>query len=101
MRASGIGSHRSHLDLFVKEVDAGQFLARTNFAAEEVCDRGFNLLPRHARGQHRQGVAQVNHVNHAKAEIIFGDGVRLAFKNPQKLATIGVEFGSPPYQQSS
>jgi len=58
------------------------------------------LLPRQARGQDRQRIAQIDHVVESSAKEIFGGGVSEHAKNSQKLHRIGIEPGRFGYPQS-
>jgi hypothetical protein len=55
-------------------------------------------LPRHAVGQHRQRVAQINHLIQAITEKVIGYGA--AFKNSQKTGFIEYLFESSDYPDS-
>jgi hypothetical protein len=57
-----------------KQVQIGHGHASVRFAHEEVRNRGFDLLPWHARRQHSQRMAQVDHLVNAAAEEIVGGG---------------------------
>lgn len=56
-----------------KRIQIGQSLTGTAFAGKYLGQPRFNLLPGHARGQHGQRIAQVDHMVDARAEEI-GDG---------------------------
>jgi hypothetical protein len=60
--------------LFTEEVQIGHGHTGAAFAGEGLGHPRFNLLPGHARGQHRQRVAQVDHVLDARAKEIVGGG---------------------------
>ena len=51
-----------------EQVDIDHGLAGAHAAGKEVSDRGLDLLPRHARSQHGQWMAQVDHLVEAAAE---------------------------------
>ena len=58
----------------VHVVQVFDLLAYLGLAGKAVGQRSFDLLPGHAVGQHRQGMAQVNHVVQTAAKEIVGAG---------------------------
>jgi hypothetical protein len=55
---------------------------------------GFNLLPRHVQSQHRQRMAQVDHLIEPQTEKIFGGCAAWHVKNSQKSGDKLQEYGS-------
>lgn len=74
-RYSGTPSIGLGRNSLAKQIKIGHRNAVARFAGKHVGHRGFDLLPRHARGQHRQRLAKIKHVIQAGAEEIFGGGV--------------------------
>jgi hypothetical protein len=60
--ATGVALARYHGGGLAKQVQIGHGHATAGFAHEEVGQRGFDLMPRHTRGQNSQWMAQVDHV---------------------------------------
>ena len=58
----------------VHVVQVFDLLTNLGLAGKAVGQRSFDLLPGHATGQHRQGMAQVNHVVQTAAKEIVGAG---------------------------
>jgi hypothetical protein len=66
--------HCGALHLFAEKVQVGHGHTGAAFAGEHLGHPRFDLLPGHARGQHGQRMAQVDHVIDARAEEIVGGG---------------------------
>ena len=56
------------LHLFAEEVQIWHGLSSVAFTGEDLSSPRFDLLPGHARGQHGQLMAQINHVVDARTE---------------------------------
>lgn len=66
-----------------EQIQIGHGHASSAFARENLRDPRFDLLPGHARGQHRPRVAQVDHGIDAQAEKIVGGGAGVLRKTPR------------------
>ena len=73
-----------------KQVQILDLLPRFDLASPVMCEGSINFLPRHAVGQHRQRVAQIDHLIQAVTEKVVGYGA--AFKNSQETASIEYLF---------
>ncbi len=91
--APGVAGHSGALHLFTEEVQLGHGNPGTAFAAEDPSHPRFDLLPGHARGQHGQRMAQVDHVVDARAEEIVGGGAGKHRKTPGKRAVKPIKSG--------
>jgi hypothetical protein len=98
-RTAGVGNAATgnHRDR-TKQVQILDLLARFNLASLALGPRCFDFLPRHAVGQDRQRVAQIDHLIQAVAEKVIGHGA--AFKNSQKTGSIEYLFESSDYPDS-
>jgi hypothetical protein len=83
-RTPGVAGHRHALHLFAKEVQLRQARTSAALAGANLRHPRPDLLPGHARGQHGQRMAQIDHVIDARAEEIVGGGAGKLHKNPQK-----------------
>jgi hypothetical protein len=54
------------LHLFTKQIEIGHGDARARLARQQMRHRSSDSLSGHARGQHRQRVAQIDHVIDAR-----------------------------------
>jgi hypothetical protein len=73
-RASRVAQALAALHLFTKQIKIWHGDARARLAREQMHHRAFDLLPGYVRGQHRQRMAQIDHVIDARAEKIVGGG---------------------------
>jgi hypothetical protein len=72
------------LDLFTKQIEIRHGDARARLARQQMRHRFFDLLSGHARGQHRQRVAQIYHVVDARAgKIVCGRAGKLHRELPE------------------
>jgi hypothetical protein len=71
-RTPGVAGDRHALHLFAKEVQLRQGRTGAALAGEHLRHPRLDLLPGHARGQHGQRMAQIDHVIDARAEEIVG-----------------------------
>jgi hypothetical protein len=83
-RAPRVAQALAALHLFTEQIKIWHGDARARLAREQMRHRSFDLLPGHARGQHGQRMAQIDHVIDARAEEIVGGGAGKLHKNPQK-----------------
>ena len=66
------------------------------FAGEHLGYSRFDLLPGHARGQHGQRMAQVDHVIDARTEEIVGGGAgKQHGRTPRKQPLLEIKLGVP------
>lgn len=84
--ATGNGRDRA------KQVQVFDLLARLDLTRPALRKGSFDFLPRHAVGQDRQRVAQIDHLIQAVAEKVIGHGA--AFRNSQKTGSIEYLFES-------
>ncbi len=53
-----------------EQIDIGQRLARSHVPGKAISNRGLDLFPRNAASQHRQRVAQIDHLIQTAAKEI-------------------------------
>ena len=93
-RAPGVAGHCGSLHLFTKEVQIGHGHTGAAFAGEDLGHPRLDLLPGHARGQHRQRMAQVDHVADARAKEIVGGGAgKHHGRTPRKQPLLDIKLG--------
>ena len=83
-RAPGVGLARQGLRSLTKPIQIGHGLRGARLAREQVRHRCLEPLPRHARGQHHQRVAQIDHGVQAGAEKVLGGSVGEHHKGASK-----------------
>jgi len=88
-RATGIALATRHGGRLAKQIQVGHSQPIAGFAHKEVRQRGFDLLPRHARGQNSQWVAQVDHLVDTAAKEVISGGAGKHGRNSQKIARNG------------
>ena len=92
--ASGIAGHRGALYLFSEEVQVRHGHTGATFAGEDLGHPCFDLLPGHARGQHGQRMAQIDHVVNTRTEEIVGGGAgKQHGRTPRKLPLLEIKLG--------
>lgn len=81
-----------------KQVQVFDLFASLDLTRPALGERCFDFLPGHSVGQHRQRVAQIDHLIEAVAEKVIGHGA--AFKNSQKTGSIQYLFESYDHPDS-
>jgi hypothetical protein len=71
-----------------KQVHVLDLLASLDLTSPALRKGSFDFLPRHSIGQHRQRMAQIDHLIQAITEKVIGHGA--AFKTPRKQAPLNV-----------
>jgi hypothetical protein len=84
------------LHLRAKEVQFGHGHASAAFAREDLRHPCLDLLPGHARGQHGQRMAQIDHVVDARAKEVVGGGAgKHHGRTPRKQPLLNIKPGVP------
>jgi len=73
-RAPGLAGRSLALGLLAEQIQIGHGLPGVGLAHQQVGHPRLDLLPGHARRQHRQRMAQIDHLVDARAEEIVGGG---------------------------
>ncbi|PUE49517.1 hypothetical protein B9Z45_15710 [Limnohabitans sp. 2KL-17] len=98
-RPTGVGDATTGIGIDrAKQVEILDRLACLHLMSPTLGKRCFYCLPRHATSQHRQWVAQIDHLIQAVTEKVIGHGA--AFTNYQKTDSIEYLFESFGYPDS-